>query len=307
MNYDLIGDVHGSYDLLIKLLEELSYQKLNGVWQHPSRKALFMGDLINRGPNSRAVLHLVKKMHETGNAVVILGNHEFNFVCWHMQRRDGSYLRPHTPHNLKQVTRTLEDFENYPDEIPYFINWMRSLPLYFETDDFRAVHACWDDKYIQQIRVGTFRNDLSDDQFIHQSVLPGNPAFDLIERLLKGVEYRLPHGLDFKDNDGKLRHHVRIKWWEASMNSSLHELSFIQFNTDRQIPNDPNFVNELPTYNELKPLFLGHYCLPGNEPELLTSSIACLDYCSYKRNRLTAYQFNGGMLNTRWFHQVSKT
>ena len=306
MNYDIIGDVHGSYDLLVKLLKELSYQELDGVWRHPTRKALFIGDIINRGPSSRKVLHLVKTMHDAGTAEVILGNHEFNFICWHTQRSDGSFLRPHTAHNLKQVEKTLEDFSAHPEEIPYFIHWMRRLPFYVETNDFRAIHACWDQHYIQQIKDGLFRNDLLDDQFLHESVVPGNMAFDLVERLLKGVEYRLPYGLNFSDNDGKLRHRVRIKWWKANAETSLQELSFIAFKAGQQLPSDSQFVSSLPVYDNSKPLFLGHYCLPDLSPELLTSSIACIDYCSYRMHRLTAYQFNGDVLNTRGFYQVSK-
>ena len=43
-------------------------------------RALFVGDLINRGPSSKSVLDIVKKMHMNKQARVVLGNHEFNLI-----------------------------------------------------------------------------------------------------------------------------------------------------------------------------------------------------------------------------------
>ena len=48
--YDLIGDTHGHADALQKLLEQLGYAKQKGVYRHPERQAIFLGDFIDRGP-----------------------------------------------------------------------------------------------------------------------------------------------------------------------------------------------------------------------------------------------------------------
>lgn len=48
--YDIIGDIHGHAGPLKQLLDRLGYVESDGVWRHPSRRALFLGDYIDRGP-----------------------------------------------------------------------------------------------------------------------------------------------------------------------------------------------------------------------------------------------------------------
>ena len=49
-------------------------------WSHPKRVAIFVGDLIDRGPEQLGTLKLVRDMVEMGNARVVMGNHEFNAI-----------------------------------------------------------------------------------------------------------------------------------------------------------------------------------------------------------------------------------
>ena len=74
--YDLIGDIHGHADELKRLLSELGYQKRLGVWRHTSRRAVFVGDLIDRGPQQREVINVVRSMVEGDAALICMGNHE---------------------------------------------------------------------------------------------------------------------------------------------------------------------------------------------------------------------------------------
>ena len=67
--YDLIGDIHGHADELVELLEALGYQKAQGVYRHPERKVIFLGDFIDRGPKIRQVLEIVRPMIEEGKAL----------------------------------------------------------------------------------------------------------------------------------------------------------------------------------------------------------------------------------------------
>src|SRR5699024_603695 len=67
-NYDLIGDVHGCAQTLEHLLMLLGYKQRSGIWQHNSRQAIFLGDLIDRGPHIRETLHIVHSMVEAGHA-----------------------------------------------------------------------------------------------------------------------------------------------------------------------------------------------------------------------------------------------
>ena len=50
MEYDIIGDVHGQAGKLEALLEAMGYRNHSGAYRHPSRKAIFVGDFVDRGP-----------------------------------------------------------------------------------------------------------------------------------------------------------------------------------------------------------------------------------------------------------------
>ena len=56
--YDVIGDVHGRAQQLEALLQLLGYQCQAGVYHHPSRQAIFIGDMIDYGPEQRATLSI---------------------------------------------------------------------------------------------------------------------------------------------------------------------------------------------------------------------------------------------------------
>ena len=80
--YDIIGDIHGHAAELKSLLTRMDYKETNGVWQHPSRKAIFVGDLIDSGPAIREVLQIVKNMVDHPKALVVMGNHEYNAIAY---------------------------------------------------------------------------------------------------------------------------------------------------------------------------------------------------------------------------------
>jgi predicted MPP superfamily phosphohydrolase len=79
---DLIGDIHGHADKLVQLLEKLGYSKQNNYYAHPERKVLFVGDYIDRGPQIRETLEIVKQMVENQSAIALMGNHEYNALCF---------------------------------------------------------------------------------------------------------------------------------------------------------------------------------------------------------------------------------
>ena len=88
--FDIIGDVHGCFDELVVLLEELGYQVTRRVGvaggtgfcvSHPQgRKAVFVGDLVDRGPGVAEVLKLVMSMVADGVGLCVAGNHESKLV-----------------------------------------------------------------------------------------------------------------------------------------------------------------------------------------------------------------------------------
>ncbi|GAA4510316.1 polynucleotide kinase-phosphatase [Brevibacterium yomogidense] len=81
--FDIIGDVHGCLPELEQLLTELGYRvSADGTGaRHPEgRTAVFVGDLVDRGPDSAGVLRLVMGMHAAGDALCVPGNHEAKLV-----------------------------------------------------------------------------------------------------------------------------------------------------------------------------------------------------------------------------------
>ncbi len=81
--FDIIGDVHGCYDELVDLLAALGYASdpESGTWQHPEqRRAVFLGDLVDRGPNVVETVELVRAMVETGSALCVPGNHDIKLM-----------------------------------------------------------------------------------------------------------------------------------------------------------------------------------------------------------------------------------
>ncbi|MBR4701172.1 MAG: polynucleotide kinase-phosphatase [Oscillospiraceae bacterium] len=80
--FDIIGDVHGCCDELTELLAKLGYApNETGLWKHPEgRKAVFLGDLCDRGPRNTDTLKLVMAMVEGGTALCVPGNHDVKLV-----------------------------------------------------------------------------------------------------------------------------------------------------------------------------------------------------------------------------------
>src|SRR5690554_34729 len=117
--YDIIGDIHGCANTLQRLLDQMGYRKVNGVYRHPKRQAIFIGDIIDRGPRIREALHLVRDMVEHGAARIVMGNHEYNALGYCTRARPGSgkqFLREHNPRHDRLIKETLEQFDAYPPE-----------------------------------------------------------------------------------------------------------------------------------------------------------------------------------------------
>ena len=210
---DLIGDIHGHADKLEELLVKLDYVKIKGVYSHPERKVLFVGDYIDRGPKIRETLEIVKAMVDSENAIALMGNHEYNALCFHFQETEGGHLRKHLIKNIIQHYETLKQFQNRQKEYEDYLEWFKTLPLYYESETFKAVHACWDNKNIAYLRK-TLVNDRLTDELIYQSVKQGTALNEAIDQTLKGKEMKMPKGLFFTDKDGTERKEIRIKWWE---------------------------------------------------------------------------------------------
>jgi protein phosphatase len=82
--FDIVGDVHGCYEELTALLGKLGYRIDGGseltAFPPDGRKAVFVGDLVDRGPKTPEVLRLVMNMVQAGTAFCVPGNHDMKLV-----------------------------------------------------------------------------------------------------------------------------------------------------------------------------------------------------------------------------------
>lgn len=150
VHYDIIGDIHGQADKLEALLRELGYRSSGGLWSHPDRTVIFVGDFVDRGPAQVRTVEIVRGMVESGAALAVMGNHELNAIAWHTPdpRRPGEFLRPHhSPKwgasNRKQHAAFLAEVEADPELHSGIIDWFLTLPLWLDLPGLRVVHACW--------------------------------------------------------------------------------------------------------------------------------------------------------------------
>lgn len=286
--YDLIGDIHGQANELKSLLDKLSYKKINGVWRHTDRKVIFLGDFIDRGKSQREVIDIVKPMVDSGFALSVMGNHEYNAILYYTKDSNGDYLRPHNDKNRKQHKAFLDEFESSPDKYRETIEWFKTLPLWLDLNGLRVVHACWDFEIISKLV-----SPVLTDSLMQKSALSETWQYHAIETILKGKEIPLPSGASFLDKDKNPRRHIRTRWWDTK--AKTYKKAF--FGPDdalTHIPDDPIIGDHLIEYKKGdKPVFLGHYWMDG-EVRLLAENIACIDYSVAKENgRLVSYRWDG--------------
>ncbi|HTB28290.1 MAG TPA: metallophosphoesterase, partial [Steroidobacteraceae bacterium] len=145
MPFDVIGDVHGEFEKLVALLEHLGYREHAGAFRHAGRTAIFVGDLVDRGPKQLATVDLVRRMVEAGSARCVMGNHEFNAIAWVTPHPEhpGKFLRDHhKPGNREQHQAFLDEVEGTARQRE-ITDWFRTLPLWLDLGGLRVVHACW--------------------------------------------------------------------------------------------------------------------------------------------------------------------
>lgn len=292
---DLIGDIHGHADKLEALLVKLGYTNNNGCYSHPERKVLFVGDYIDRGPQIIKTLEIVKSMVDNGHAIALMGNHEYNALCFHIQEREGGHLRKHLIKNIIQHYETLKQFQNRQEEYEFYLEWFKTLPLFYETGSFRAVHACWDIKSIAYLQAVLVNNRLND-SLIYDSVARGSALYNALDIILKGKEIKMPAGFSFTDKDGTLRRKARIRWWEDPSHTTYSKIIIEPLEQVPELAIDNTALKDKSFYEPANiPVFFGHYWLKGM-PELFKANICCLDYSVAKRGHLVAYRFDGEML-----------
>lgn len=214
MAYDIIGDVHGHARKLRALLDKMGYRETRGAYRHPSRKAIFVGDLIDRGRANIEAATIAREMVEEGTARIVMGNHEFNAIAFHTEHpeRPGEFLRPHTSKNVKQHQATLREFDARPDQKRKLLEWFRTLPLFLDLPDIRVVHACWDRQSLSALKPQLNTDNSMPENLFVSACRKGSNEHTARDALINGYEIDLPDGAYFLDKDGHRRTAMRLKW-----------------------------------------------------------------------------------------------
>ncbi|MEP6673948.1 MAG: metallophosphoesterase [Ferruginibacter sp.] len=287
--YSLIGDIHGHCDTLKLLLSKMGFAEIDGVWQHPTSKAIFVGDYVDRGPQIKETLELVKAMVDAGSAIALMGNHEYNAVAYASKDAEGNYLRSHNAVHNKQHQATLDQFAAYPNEWQMYLQWFRSLPLFLELDGLRAVHACWDQQHIDWLKAHNYF--ILTEDLLQASNDKNSIAYTVIEETLKGKEFNIPEAYTWFDKDGHAQTANRIKWW-AQQRGNYNELLFSCPPALQALTFPDDLVFEVYPA-DAPPVFVGHYWLEDKYPVIQSANAACLDYSVAKEGLLVGYQWDG--------------
>lgn len=303
--YDIIGDVHGCASALRRLLERLGYCEGPQGYVYSDaekpRQAVFVGDLIDRGDEVVETLAIVKAMWDVGNAQVVMGNHELTAIAWHTPYQQG-FIRPRTARSYQQLQATLEQFSDCARQLAGYVEWFRELPLFLEMENFRVVHACWDQTLIQRYQ-DLYQTNLLVDDILFSVPERDSFAAYFLERITRGISLPLPGNLVMYSYQGFPRHRFRVKFWTQQADSYQD----IVFQPDAlperiaQMRISETDKEKLLHYGEQeKLLFVGHYWLQG-QPEIIQSNIACVDYSAVNGGLLTAYRLQSD--DTRLFNQ----
>ncbi len=134
--FDVVGDVHGCLDELVALLSKLGYRVADdgSAASHPEgRTAVFLGDLVDRGPNTPGVLRLVMEMVRGGAALCVPGNHENKLV---------RALRGRKVQVTHGLAESLAQLDREPPEFRQeVVEFLDGLVSHFVLDDRRLVVA----------------------------------------------------------------------------------------------------------------------------------------------------------------------
>ena len=133
--FDIIGDVHGCFDELLDLLARLDYRVGDDYRVTPpeGRKALFVGDLVDRGPKIPAVLRLAMSMVEAGHALCVPGNHDMKLLR-KLRGRDVQIT-----HGLADSLHQLEaESPEFREQVAEFLD---ALVSHYVLDDGKLVVA----------------------------------------------------------------------------------------------------------------------------------------------------------------------
>ena len=147
-DYYVIGDVHGKAGMLEDLLK---------TWDGKTQ-LLFLGDLIDRGEDSRRVLEMVKDLVDNKGAICLSGNHEYMFLTWldnpeesydHYRRNGGdTTINSILGRPLDAPVDGVADAKRVETEAADLVEFIRQMPFVIETEKYIFVHDTTDYKKV---------------------------------------------------------------------------------------------------------------------------------------------------------------
>jgi serine/threonine protein phosphatase 1 len=127
----VIGDTHGCYNELVGMIMSLEQ---GGKYNKDTDKLVFLGDYIDRGKDSRLVIEYIRSLQEDNdNVIALMGNHE-DMLLKYWDGIDNNW-------EYNGANQTLDSYTGHWEQFEDDIEWMRTLPLYHEDNNFIYVHA----------------------------------------------------------------------------------------------------------------------------------------------------------------------
>jgi hypothetical protein len=294
--YDVIGDIHGHAEKLEGLLQQMGYTPAGRGYRAPNgRQAVFLGDLIDRGPDQLRVLEIVRAMIDNGDARCIMGNHEYNAIGFVTPSREtpSEFLRPNNAKKRAQHLDFLGQIGERTEAHLAWVNWFKTLPLFLDLGCIRVVHGSWNDAAVAEI-AGVYWDSseqrMSDD-FLFGSHEQDSRLMAARKLLTCGFEWDLPEGMHIYGKGGEKHKEVRIANWRHEA-TRLHEVALVPEGNLENVPDIsiPSHVPMDPIQGS--PVFLGHHWFSGF-PKIETPKLAVLDYSAGKGGPLVTYRWQG--------------
>ena len=299
-SYDIIGDIHGQAGKLEELLLLMGYEAAGASYRAPrGRKAIFLGDLIDRGPSQVRVLEIARSMVESGDALCILGNHELNAIAY-VNRAPWAphdYFRPHSEKNRLQHVEFLEQLGEESEAHRSAIGWFRTLPAFLDLGGIRVVHGCWDNEAVATLEAGGWRSGIPLDNELLASIYrkeddgSESPMMRARKLLTCGMEIALPEGRSIVDKAGHHHKDMRIANWRHWA-KEFHEVALVPKGQEELLRGIKWPAELVISEIDGSPIFVGHHWFSGH-PAIESSKLACLDWSAAREGPLVAYRWDG--------------
>jgi hypothetical protein len=302
--YDVIGDIHGRFDKFRALMLALGYAETGNSFVPPQgRQAVFVGDLIDRGPQQVELLQYVRRMVEAGHAHVVLGNHEFNAIAYVTEDPSlpGECLRvnkdesPKCAQNRRQHAAFLSQVGEGSDLHMEWVEWFRKLPLHLDLGGIRVAHAWWDAESTSLLDDPAHRD--GDGRLTQTFLIESHRRKSPLKRARKivttGYEHKLPSGHFVTDKEGNKHDNARLAIWRHDA-KHLRDIAIVPGGDTSILPDlevSALLSGGVPVV-EGAPILVGHYWFSG-DVRLENDKVAVLDWSAAHHGPLVAYRWDG--------------